>query len=704
MKLKGFNKRYISFLLCICMIASFVGCAQQTEAPNNADQSNEEQVELINGSFEGSASGMQGPITVSITVKDSKITDIEFIENKETQIVAVVAFERIPKQIVENQSLAIDTVTGATLSSYGIINAVADAAKKAGLDVDSLKANKVVAVPKEPQTWDTDVLVMGGGGAGLTAAISAAELGAKVILIEKSSVLGGNTMMAGAAYNAVDTEAQSVMILSKAQKATLDSYLALDPADSKLKFDIYPEWNEVLTELKADINAFYAANKGKEAGVDMSGFDSVALHMWHIYTGGLRQLTDGSWIAPRVDLSRKLADSALDSFMWMGSVGLNSSYGKTAQYGNAPGTGTVLGAMWPRTHSFMSGADRIVQLAKVAKDKGVTIYTETSGTELLTDNLGKVVGAKAEMADGTQITINTSKGVVLATGGYCANPAMVKEYDKYWGDDLSDRTLSTNLGTNEGDGIIMAQSIGAELTGMEVAQMMPSSSPVKGTMTDGIWGDAAEQIWIDGNGKRFVNEYAERDVLAKASLALEDKIFYIVYAGRGNIGNPGEKLKGAEYDERIADMVEGGHVWYGKNLAELAEATKSPAAGVKPAFTEEQLRETIERYNSFVAAQKDDDFGKEVLSGAIDLDYIEANDDVGICISPRKASLHHTMGGVVIDTEAHVINSNGSIIPGLWAAGEVTGGLHGGNRLGGNAIADIFTFGRIAGINAAGGK
>jgi len=233
---------------------------------------------------------------------------------------------------------------------------------------------------------------------------------------------------------------------------------------------------------------------------------------------------------------------------------------------------------------------------------------------------------------------------------------------------------------------------------------MPSSSPVKGTMTDGIWGDAAEQIWIDGNGNRFVDEYAERDVLAKASLALEDKIFYIIYAGRGDVGNPEELIKGTEYNERIAGMVEGGHIWYGKTLAELAEATKTAAAGCTPGFTEEQLRETIEKYNSYVATQKDDDFGKDVLSGAIDLDYIDSNDDVGICISPRKASLHHTMGGVVIDTEAHVLSEGGIVIPGLWAAGEVTGGVHGGNRLGGNAIADIFTFGRIAGVNAASGK
>lgn len=696
------KKRIISLFLCCCMIISIVGCAQQAETPVIEDKPEPvEEDTLINGSFEGTSNGMQGPITAKITVKDSKITAIEFTENNETQNVTAVAFERIPNQIIENQSLSVDAVTGATLSSFGIIGAVTDAAKSAGLDVDLLKANEVTATPKDPQTWDTDVLIMGGGGAGLTAAISAAEEGAKVILIEKGSVLGGNTMMAGAAYNAVDTEAQSVMILTKSQKATMDSYLALDPTDDSLKFDVYPEWKEVLTELKADINAFYTANEGTEAGVDMPGFDSVALHMWNIYTGGLRQLANGSWLAPNIELARTLASSSLDSFKWMGEIGLKASYGAEAEYGGYPGIGTVLGAMWPRTHSFMSGAERIPHLAKVAQDKGVTIYTETTGTEIIVDDSGKVVGAKAEQIDGTQITINTTKGVVLATGGYCANPAMVKQHDQYWGDDLSDRTLSTNMGTNEGDGIVMAQEIGADVTGMEVAQMMPSSSPVKGTMTDGIWADAAEQIWIDGNGNRFVNEYAERDVLAKSSLALEDGIFYIIYAGRGDVGNPEQLIKGTDYSERIAPMVEGGHIWYGETLAELAEASKTKAAGVAPGFTEEQLRATIEKYNSYVANQKDDEFGKEVLAGAIDLDYIDATEGVGICISPRKSSLHHTMGGVVINTETQVIDTNGNTIPGLWAAGEVTGGVHAGNRLGGNAIADIFTFGRIAGTNAA---
>lgn len=644
----------------------------------------------------GSAYAMQGQVVVEVTIEDGKITAIDYVQYPETENITIVAKERIPAQIIEHQTLDVDIATGATFASNAIMSAVKNAVKASGQEIAALTAEPYRAQPGADETWDTDVLVMGGGGAGFAAAITAAQNGAKVILIEKSSVLGGNTMVAGAAYNAVDPVAQSNMILTRSQKETMDGYLALDPADPALKFDMYPEWAPVLEELKADITAFYAENEGKVAGENMPGFDTVSLHMWHIYTGGLRQMNDGSFIAPKIELARALAEKSLPTFEWMGELGLNTISGAAAE----TGLSTVLGAMWPRTHSFMSGAQRIPQLEKVALEHGIEIYKETAGKELITDETGKVIGAVAQKADGTKITINTTKGVVLATGGYCANPAMVKEYDAYWGDDLTAHTLSTNLGTNEGDGILMAQAVGADVFGMEVSQMMPSSSPVKGTMTDGIWADAAEQIWIDGNGNRFVNEYAERDVLAKASLTLDNGIFYIIYAGRGDITKPEQKITGTPYEGRVAPMVEGGHIWYGDTLAELAEATKTAAAGCTPAFTEEALRATIEKYNSYVANQKDEDFGKEVLAGAIDLEAIDADPNVGICISPRKSSLHHTMGGVCINTETEVLRADGTVIEGLWAAGEVTGGVHAGNRLGGNAIADIFIFGRIAGESA----
>ncbi|MCI8983090.1 MAG: FAD-dependent oxidoreductase [Hungatella sp.] len=710
--MKKNKKQILSAGLCLTMAVSLAGCSSGTTtetAPPETTQAQSQETAAppettaspnagISGTFTGTASGMQGPVSVELTIKDGLITNAAVTEHHETAGVADVALVRIPNQIVNHQTTTLDAVTGATFASRAIMTAAENAAKEAGLDMEVLKANAYSAQPGVNQIWDTDILVVGGGGAGLSSAATAAQNGSRVILIEKSSFLGGNTMMAGGAYNTVDPQAQETAVLTEAQKNTLDSYLALDPADESLRFDQFPQWQEVLTQLQTDIRDFYETNEGKTPGADMPGFDSTALHMWHIYTGGLRQLGDGTWIASDIDLARTLTENSLETFDWLKTLGLDVTSGSEASLY------TVLGAMWPRTHRFPAGTSLIDSLSEAAKAEGVEIYTETAAVSLLTDDSGKVTGAEAVQADGTKVTINTAQGVILASGGYCANAPMVKEYDNYWGDSLSDRTLTTNVGTNTGDGIVMATDIGADTTGLEISQMMPSSSPLKGTMTDGLWGDASEQIWIDASGNRFVNEYAERDVLTLASLEQENGIFYIIYAGPTDDSGV---CKGVSYDEAStfgavpSKLVENGHIWYGSTLAELAKATETSAGGAAPAFTEEALRATIETYNSYVAAQKDEDFGKEVLSGTIDLEAIEADDTVGICVSPRKASLHHTMGGVVINTEASVLDTEGNAIQGLWAAGEVTGGIHAGNRLGGNAEADIFTFGRIAGQNAS---
>ncbi len=686
-------KKLLSMLMAASMIFA-AGCSSNATPTSSASATSS-----TSGTFTGSSVGMQGTVTVSMTVEDGKITNVELTEIHETPAVASVAMERIPAQMVEYQTTTVDTVTGATLCSNAIMRAAKAAAEEAGLDADTLEANAYHATASEDEELSTDVLVVGAGGAGFSAAITAAQNGANVVLVEKSSVAGGNTLMQGGAFNANDDEAQAATILTEAQKNTLDGYLALTTADENLHFDEFPEWAEVLTDLQADIKDFYATNAGKTAGVDMPGYDSVELHMWHIYTGGLRQMNDGKWVASDLDLARTLAENALETYKWtVDSLGIEGAYGADA------GLYTVLGAMWPRTHKFMTSTALIDTLKAAAEKEGVTLYTETAAKSLIVDDTGKVIGAECEKADGTKVTVSTSKGVILASGGYGANPSMVKEYDNYWGDDLTDHTLTTNVGTNTGDGIIMAQEIGASTVGLDVVQLMPSSSPIKGTMTDGIWGDASQQIWIDGEGNRFVNEYAERDVLAKASLALDNGIFYIIYAGKTTNDNgelTGATTEDALFGTTVQSMIDNGHVWYGSTLAELVENSKTSAGGATPNFTEEALRETIEKYNSYVEAQKDDDFGKEVLAGAIDLEAIENDPSVGIVISPRKASIHHTMGGVEINTSAEVLDTDGNVISGLWAAGEVTGGIHAGNRLGGNAVADIFTFGHIAGASAS---
>ena len=405
------KKRILAGVMGLAMLLTACGGgASSSTAASTPASSAASSAAAVSGTFEGSSVGMQGTVTVSMTVEDGKITAVELTECHETPSIASVAMERLPQLMVEHQTTTLDNVTGATLASGAIMRAATAAAEAAGLDMDQLEANAYSEPAGEDETWDTDVLVVGGGGAGFSSAITAAQEGADVILIEKSSVLGGNTLMQGGAFNAVDTVAQSEVVLTEAQKGTLDSYLALSTDDPDLHFDEFPEWAEVLTQLQSDINTFYAENAGTTAGVDMPGFDSIALHMWHIYVGGLRQMNDGTWMASDIDLARQLAESALGTFEWMrDGLGLNAPSGE----GAGSDLFTVLGAMWPRTHPVETSTELIDKLRDVAEAAGVTIYTETAATSLLTDDTGRVIGATAEQANGTKITINTTKGVVL---------------------------------------------------------------------------------------------------------------------------------------------------------------------------------------------------------------------------------------------------------------------------------------------------
>ena len=469
-----------------------------------------------------------------------------------------------------------------------------------------------------------DVVVVGAGGAGLSAAIEAYDAGAKVIVLEKMEIAGGNTNRASGGMNASETSVE------------------------------------------------------KENGVE----DSNDLFYEDTMKGGYEKNDPA--------LVRYLVDHSAEAIDWLKSLGVNLtglsiSGGQSAKRTHTPEDGSAVGGYL------------VEHLVENLDDRGVEIVYNTKADAFITDADGKVTGVTAETEDGT-VTYH-AKSVVLATGGFGANEEMFTKYRP----ELKGYVTTNHAGAT-GDGIVMAQEIVAGTVGLDVVQLMPSSSPIKGTMTDGIWGDASQQIWIDGEGNRFVNEYAERDVLAKASLALDNGIFYIIYAGK-DVNENGE-LQGATLEDglfgtTVQSMVDNGHVWYGSTLKELAENSKTSAGGAAPAFSEEALRATIEKYNTYVANQKDDDFGKEVLAGAIDIDAIENNPDAGFVISPRKASIHHTMGGVQINTNAEVLDESGNAIDGLWAAGEVTGGIHAGNRLGGNAVADIFTFGHIAGASAA---
>ena len=597
------------------------------------------------GTYTATAQGNNGPVTVSVTFSADAITDVTVVEHSETAGLSDRPIAEIPAALVENQSLAVDTVSGATNSSNAILTAVADCVAQAGGDVEALKAVAVEKAPVEDVEATYDVVVLGGGGAGLTASITAAQNGAKVILVEKAGSLGGNTLIAGQGFNACDPERQANTEMSEALLGQLKSYLDLDPAD-------FGAFAEVLETVKGQINDYIASGS-------TTLFDSPELHMLHTYMGGKRTGLDGTVIEPDLELARTFATNALDALEWAESIG--------AQWNDT--TSTILGAMWPRSHGLANG-NVITILTDAAKANGVEIVTDTRANELIVEN-GKVVGVKATTSEGANVTLHANSGVVLATGGFSANAPMVVEYNNYW-PGLSDTMPSTNAPTITGDGIVMAKAVGADLVGMGFAQLMPSSHPVDGSLFSGIWGSAETQVFVNKEGKRYVNEYAERDVLSKAALAQTDGIFYIICDNK--------IAKNAD----VAGMEAKGNVVVADTLEELAEKLGIPA---------DTFVETIERYNSFVDAQKDDDFGKPLFGEKID--------EAPFVATPRSPSLHHTMGGVKIDTNTHVISTEGNVIDGLYAAGEVTGGLHAGNRLGGNAMTDFLVFGRIAGENAA---
>ena len=604
--------------------------------------------EGASGAYTAEAQGNNGPVAVSVTFEDGAISAVEVTAHQETPGLCERPIAEIPEAIVKNQSLAVDTVSGATNTSKAILTAVEDCVKQAGGDVEAFKAAAVEAAPVEDFEGTYDVVVVGGGGAGLAAALAAREAGASVMLVEKAGSLGGNSVLAGGAFNACDPARQANVEMSEALLAELKGYLDLTAED-------VGSFAGVLETVQSQINEYLAGDTSKL-------FDSPELHMLHIYLGGTRTGLDGEKIEPDLALADTFAHNANDALNWISGYGVEWS----------DNISTVLGAMWPRTHG-VANEKITITMEKAAREAGVEIMTDTRATQFIVED-GKVTGVNCETTAGAKAVLHAGSGVVLATGGFAANAPMVVQYNNYW-PGLSDTMPSTNAPTITGDGIVMADKIGAALTGMGYAQLMPSSHPVDGSLFSGIWGSAETQVFVNKEGKRYVNEYAERDVLSKAALEQTDGIFYIICDN---------KIAG---NADVAGMEAKGNVVSADTLAELAEKLGIPA----DTFVAE-----IERYNSFVDAQKDDDFGKPLFGEKID--------EAPFVATPRSPSLHHTMGGVKINTDAQVLTETGEAIPGLYAAGEVVGGLHAGNRLGGNAMTEFLVYGRIAGTNAAAAK
>ena len=442
---------------------------------------------------------------------------------------------------------------------------------------------------------DYDVVIIGSGGTGLSAAIQANELGMKVAVLEKEKELGGNTNRASSGMNAAETNVQL-------HHGVIDNVA-----------DFYHETYK---------------DGGRLNDKDMLGY-----FVYHT--------------APAIDW---LADHdiKLDDI-------------------------TITGGMSKkRTHRPASmapiGGFLVKSLLEVVAQEDIPVFNKTKVTKLRRTDDGRVNGVEVN-ADGIIKVIN-AKAVILATGGFGAS----KEYIKRFRPDLESYKTTNQPGAT-GDGLKLAENVGAELMQMNLVQVHPTvqqDNPHVYLIGEAVRGEGA--IMVNGEGKRFVNELNTRKICANAITALPEHSAYLIF-------DPGirDHVKAIEFYDKVGLVV------HGETIEDLAKQIN-----VDPS----NLKQTVTTWNQAVENHDDAEFGRTT---GMDRGITKPG-FFAIHIAP---AIHYTMGGIHITPKTQVLDGNGDIIKGLFAAGEVAGGLHGNNRVGGNSIAETIVFGRQAGQQVA---
>ena len=487
-----------------------------------------------------------------------------------------------------------------------------------------------------------EIVVVGAGGAGMIAALQAVENGAEsVIIVEKSWLAGGNTIRSTGGMNAAVTPNQD----NYEFKANAGVEKTLNTAEKS--------WadNADVMALYTVVKAQYDAYKANPEGY----FDSVELMMLDTLIGG-NGIND-------MELVHTLAKNSADGIAWL----------KNAQGADLIEVGAFGGASVNRIHKPVNAEGKTVSVGGYlvpileanckANDK-ITMLFETKATEIIMAN-GAAAGIVVTDANGSY-KIN-AEAVVLASGGFGANNDMVASFQPSF-----DGYITTNDPNITGDGIVMAQAVGAAVVDMEQIQLHPTVyQKTAALITEGLRGDGA--ILVNKEGLRFFDEVSTRDKVSAAEFAQTDGVAYLI-------------VDQAMVDKSavIAGYISKGMTTTGATYEELATATgiTDPAA----------FAATMAKWNACVEAGKDEEFGRTSFANKLEKAPFYA-----IEVGP---GVHHTMGGLKINSNAEVLDAKGAAIAGLYAAGEITGGVHGGNRLGGNAVADIVVFGRIAGASA----
>lgn len=518
----------------------------------------------------GSAKGMEGDVVVEVTADATTIYSITVKEQNETQGIGSVVCEQLPDTMVAANSYNVDGIAGATVTSDALKEAVKAALTSAGLDASAFAVAQTsdAAVEKTAESLDCDVVIVGAGGAGLTAAAQAAENGAKVIVVEKMPIVGGNSLKATGGMNAADTKYQEALGIT-------------------------------------------------DSGVDEFIEDTM---------NGGHQINDRSLVTV-------MAEESSDAVDWLDAIGaplpkVAATGGTTHKYLHEPEDGSAVGSY-----------------------------------------LVEKLNAQAESKE-HNYTIH-AKSVILATGGFGANFDLMASFNPALAN-----AVTTNHAGATGDGILMAEAIGADTVDMDQIQLHPTVYQETGLLVSESVRSMGG-ILVNAEGKRFCNDLATRDAVSNAELEQPGAYAYIIF------------------DQRIVDdlkscqkYIKNGLTVSADNYEDLAKAMGLEGDAIQ------NFVDTMDTWNAAVAAGEDKEFGR---SNGMDADLSTAP-YYAIKIAP---GIHHTMGGLKINTDAEVLDTQGNVIPGLYAAGETTGGVHGGNRIGGNAVCDFVVFGRIAGNNAS---
>ena len=585
----------------------------------------------------------ENPVKVTLTIKDKTITKVEVDASHETNGIGSKAAETMPGAIVAANSLEVDGVSGATQTSKAIIEAATAALKQAGLEPSDLVSKNTSTTKAKDIEETVDVVIVGAGGAGMTAAITATDAGKKVIVVESQPIAGGNSVRSTGGMNAAKTPYQDKNEFKEA--AGVEKTLAT----AAEKFAD----NATITALAATVTEQWDAYQANPQGY----FDSVELMELDTLIGGKGKNNP--------ELVKTLAENSAAAIEWLASIG--------AEVKNV---GAFGGASVKRIHRPVNadgkvtavGAYIVPILEKNLQDRNVQFLFDTTANEIIMKD-GKAVGIKATGKDGNKVTIN-AKSVVIATGGFGANAEMVEKYKP----ELKG-FATTNAEGAQGQGIDMATAVGAATVDMDQIQIHPTVHIEEDgnahLITEGLRGDGA--ILVNAEGKRFYDEVSTRDKVSAAIIAQPEKSAWLVV-----------DQSMVDKSAVIAGYIKSGYTVTGATYEELAKAM-----GVDEAT----FVSTMNTWNQAVEAKSDAEFGRTSFANPLTTAPYYA-----IKITP---AVHHTMGGIVINPKAEVLNEKGEAISGLFAAGEVTGGVHGANRLGGNAVADFTVFGRIAGQSAA---